>query len=102
MSTATLSDDYQIALPKEVRDSLHLKPGQQFELVSSGAVIQLIPRLSTEELKTAIAAGIASGKGSPAQEVFGRLQNKYRKQAQNSRPKLVVLPIHIKIPEVKF
>jgi AbrB family looped-hinge helix DNA binding protein len=74
MSTATLSNDYQIALPKEVRDSLHLRPGQEFELISSGSVIQLIPKLSTEELKAAIAAGIASGKGSPADEVFDRLK----------------------------
>lgn len=80
MSTATLSNDFQIALPEEVRDSLHLKPGQEFELVSSGSVIQLIPRLSAEELKTAIAAGIASGIGSPAEEVFDRLKNKYRPQ----------------------
>lgn len=81
MSTATLSTDYQIALPKEIRDFLHLRPGQEFELVSSGSVIQLIPKLSTFELKTAIAAGIASGKGRPADEAFDRLENKYRKQA---------------------
>ena len=83
MSIATLSNDYQIALPKEVRDTLHLKPGQEFELVSSGSIIQLIPKLSTDELKSAIAAGIASGKGSPTDEVFDRLENKYRKQAGN-------------------
>jgi len=82
MSTATLSSDYQIALPKELREAMHLRPGQEFELVSSGPAIQLIPKLSTEELKTAIAAGIASGKGQPADEVFDRLENKYRKQAE--------------------
>lgn len=81
MSTATLSNDYQIALPKEMRESLHLRPGQEFELVSSGTVIQLIPKLSAEELKAAIAAGIASGQGRPADEVFDRLEKKYRKQA---------------------
>lgn len=83
MSTATLSNDYQIALPKDVRDELHLRPGQEFELVSSGSIIQLIPKLSIDELKAAIAAGIASGKGRPADEVFDRLENKYRKQAGN-------------------
>jgi len=82
MSTATLSSDYQIALPKEMRDSLHLRPGQEFELISSGSVIQLIPKLSTAELKAAVAAGIASGKGHPADEVFDRLEDKYRKQAK--------------------
>lgn len=83
MSTATLSNDYQIALPKEMRDSLHLRPGQEFELVSSGSVIQMIPKLSPEELKAAVAAGIASGKGSTADKVFDRLEEKYRKQAGN-------------------
>lgn len=52
MSTATLSNDYQTALPKEVRDSLHLKPEQEFEPVSSGSVIQLIPKLSIEEIES--------------------------------------------------
>lgn len=80
MSTATLSSDYQIALPREVRESMHLRPGQEFELVSSGPAIQLIPKLSTDELKAAIAAGIASGKGRPADEVFDWLEDKYRKQ----------------------
>jgi bifunctional DNA-binding transcriptional regulator/antitoxin component of YhaV-PrlF toxin-antitoxin module len=81
MSTATLSNDYQIALPKELRQVMHLHPGQEFELVTSGPAIQLIPKLSGEELKAAITAGIASGKGRPADEVFGRLENKYSKQA---------------------
>ncbi len=82
MSTATLSSDYQISLPRELREAMHLRPGQEFELVSTGSVIQLIPRLTAEELKAAIAAGIASGKGRPAGEVFDRLENKYRKQAE--------------------
>lgn len=82
MSTATLSSDYQIALPQEVREAMHLHPGQEFELVASGPVIQLIPKLSATELKAAIAAGIASGKGRPAEEVFDRLEDKYRKQAE--------------------
>ncbi|MBI4938388.1 MAG: AbrB/MazE/SpoVT family DNA-binding domain-containing protein [Nitrosomonadales bacterium] len=81
MSTATLSNDYQIALPKEMREAMHLHPGQEFELVTSGSAIQLIPKLSGEELKAAITAGVASGKGRPADEVFDRLENKYSKQA---------------------
>lgn len=80
MSTAILSSDYQIALPKEMRDSLHLRPGQEFELVASGSTIQLIPKLSADELKAAIAAGVASGNGRPSDDVFDRLENKYRKQ----------------------
>lgn len=84
MSTATLSNDYQIALPKEMREAMHLHPGQEFELVTSGSAIQLIPKLSGKELKAAIAAGIANGKGHPAEEVFDRLENKYSKHWRGS------------------
>lgn len=82
MSTATLSSDYRISLPEELRVAMHLRPGQEFELVSIGPVIQLIPKMSAEELKIAISAGVASGKGRPADEVFDRLENKYRNQAK--------------------
>ena len=82
MSTATLSNDYRISLPDEMRKSMHLHPGQEFELTSLGSVIQLIPKLSTNELRAAIAAGIASGQGISANEVFGRLETKYRNLAK--------------------
>ena len=81
MSTATLSNDYQISLPEELREAMHLHPGQEFELISAGSVIQLIPKMSVKELSAAISAGIASGQGRPADEVFDRLESKYRKQA---------------------
>jgi antitoxin ParD1/3/4 len=38
-------------------------------------------RLQQEELRAAIAAGLASGRGRSANAVFGGLQAKYRKQA---------------------
>ena len=82
MSTTTLSSDYRIALPEEVRTAMHLHPGQEFELTSLGSVIQLIPKLSPEELRTAVAAGIASGQGIPSDEIFGRLETKYRNLAK--------------------
>ena len=82
MSTATLSSDYQISLPEELREAMHLHPGQEFELISMGSVIQMIPKMTTKELSAAISAGIASGKGRPSDEVFDRLENKYRKQTE--------------------
>ena len=78
MSTTTLSSDYRISLPEEVRVAMHLRPGQEFELTSLGSVIQLIPKLSTDELRAAVAAGITSGQSLPSGEVFGRLETKYR------------------------
>jgi antitoxin ParD1/3/4 len=38
-------------------------------------------KLQQEQLRAAIAAGLASGPGQPADGVFNRLETKYRKQA---------------------
>lgn len=78
MSSATVTSDYKITLPEELREAMHLHPGQEFELIPMGSVIQMVPKNSAEGLKTAIAAGIASGQGRPADEVFDRLEAKYR------------------------
>lgn len=78
MSTATLSSDYLISLPEDWCKSMHLQPGQEFELIPMGSIIQMVPKKSVEELKSAIAPGIASGKGRPTDEVFDRLETKYR------------------------
>ncbi len=79
MSTATVTSDCKITLPKELREAMHLQPGQEFELIRNGSGIQMVPKLSAEELRSAVAAGIASGQGRTADDVFDRLENKYRK-----------------------
>lgn len=81
MSTATVTSDYKITLPKELRDAMHLQPGQEFELIPNGSGIQMVPKLSAEKLKSAVAAGVASGQGRSAADVFNRLENKYSKLA---------------------
>ncbi len=79
MSTATLSRNNQISIPEELIKTLHLQPGQEFELLSRGSTIQLIPKLSTKALQSAIADGISSGQSRSTDEVFDRLEAKYRK-----------------------
>ncbi len=81
MSAATVTSDYKITLPKELRESMHLQPGQEFELIQNGAGIQMIPKLTAEQLKAAVAEGLTCGSGIPADEVFDRLEDKYRKLA---------------------
>lgn len=81
MSTATVTSDYKITLPEELREAMHLRPGQEFELIQNGSGIQMVPKLSAEELKSAVAQGLASGSGISAAEVFDRLEDKYRKLA---------------------
>lgn len=56
MAAATLSSKYQISIPKAVRESMALEPGQQFEMIPMGNILQLVPRKSLRELR-----GIARG-----------------------------------------
>jgi AbrB family looped-hinge helix DNA binding protein len=61
MSTVTLSSKYQLSLPKAIREAMQLQPGQQFELITMGSVIQLVPKTLIKQLR-----GIARG-ANPAQ-----------------------------------
>lgn len=56
MATATVSSKYQISLPKEVREAMHILPGQQFEFIPMGSVLQLAHKTSIKQLR-----GIARG-----------------------------------------
>ncbi|MDX8386120.1 MAG: AbrB/MazE/SpoVT family DNA-binding domain-containing protein [Gallionella sp.] len=56
MSTATLSSKYQLSLPKALREAMQLQPGQQFELIPMGTIIQLVPKTSIKKLR-----GLARG-----------------------------------------
>jgi AbrB family looped-hinge helix DNA binding protein len=56
MSTVTLSSKFQLSLPKALRDAMQLQPGQQFELIPLGNVIQMVPKVSIQSLR-----GIARG-----------------------------------------
>lgn len=46
----TVSSKYQIAIPKEVRESIHLKVGQKLDLVIVGDTIRLVPVRSIKEM----------------------------------------------------
>jgi len=39
MSTTTISPKYQVVIPKEVREKLHLKSGQRMTVVVKGGVV---------------------------------------------------------------
>lgn len=43
MTTTTLSPKYQVVIPKDVREKLHLKSGQKMTVVTKGGVIYFIP-----------------------------------------------------------
>ena len=50
MSTGTLSSKYQIVIPKEVREQLHLHGGQKFSFIVSKGVIHIVPIRPLKEL----------------------------------------------------
>ncbi len=51
MAHTTISSKYQVVIPKEVRERLHLKPGQRLAVIVRGNVISLVPELPLEELR---------------------------------------------------
>ena len=44
MATATMTSKGQMTLPKEIRDDLHLAPGDQIDIVKEGSRYVLRPR----------------------------------------------------------
>jgi len=56
MATAVVSPKYQIVIPKEIRERLHLRPGQVVSLIDRGGVISMVPQRPIAELR-----GIAKG-----------------------------------------
>ena len=51
MNTVTLSNEYQLTFPKEVRETAGLKAGTSFEVISYNNRIELIPIKPLNKLK---------------------------------------------------
>lgn len=51
MYTATLTEKFQIGIPKAFRDDLGLRAGQQFVFVAKGDAIVMIPRRDISEVR---------------------------------------------------
>jgi len=51
MSTTVISSKYQVVIPKDVREKLHLKSGQRMSVVVKGGIIYLIPERPLEFFK---------------------------------------------------
>jgi len=49
MASVTLSAEYQLSIPKEVRDEMHLRVGQKFAVIPKGDSIVLVPIRSLED-----------------------------------------------------
>jgi len=51
MQTVTVSPKYQVVIPKAVRESLGLRPGQKMQVVEYDGRIELIPERNINELR---------------------------------------------------
>jgi AbrB family looped-hinge helix DNA binding protein len=43
MARARVSSKYRIVIPKDVREQLGVRPGQEFQIVAKGGLIMLVP-----------------------------------------------------------
>lgn len=43
MTTVTVSDKYQVVIPKSVRESLHIKPGQKLDVIVYEGRAEFVP-----------------------------------------------------------
>ena len=51
MQTVTVSPKFQIVIPKTVRESLRLRPGQKMQVVEYDGRIEFIPERDITELR---------------------------------------------------
>jgi AbrB family looped-hinge helix DNA binding protein len=50
MTTSLLSPKYQVVIPKEIRKTLNLRPGQRLNFIEKDGHIELRPILMPEQL----------------------------------------------------
>ena len=51
MSTVTVSPEYQIIIPKEIRESMAIRPGHKMQILAFGDRIELIPIKPMQKMK---------------------------------------------------
>jgi AbrB family looped-hinge helix DNA binding protein len=50
MTSSLISSKFQIVIPKEIRKSMNLKPGQRLQLVERDGTIEIRPILTPDQL----------------------------------------------------
>ena len=51
VEAVTLSPKYQVVIPRRVRESMRLRPGQKLQVLEYDGRIELIPEVSITELR---------------------------------------------------
>jgi AbrB family looped-hinge helix DNA binding protein len=51
MNTVTLSPKFQVVIPQRVREHMHLRPGEKFQVIGFDDRIELIPIRPMSEMR---------------------------------------------------
>ena len=51
MNTVKVSPKYQVVIPKEVREAMDIKPGQEVAILRYGGRIEIIPMSPVKEMR---------------------------------------------------
>lgn len=51
MTVVTVSSKYQVVIPKEIRESLDIRPGQKVRVVRYGNLIEIVPERPMSEAR---------------------------------------------------
>ena len=51
MEAVKISPKYQVVIPKRIRESLDLHPGQRLQILEIGGRIELVPERTIEEME---------------------------------------------------
>lgn len=51
MATTKVSSKFQVVIPRDVREILNIRPGEQFQVLSYEGRIELVPIRSMEEMR---------------------------------------------------
>ena len=61
MARAVISPKFQIVIPKEIRERLDLKPGQQVALIERQGLITIVPQRPISELRGVLKGADTTG-----------------------------------------
>ncbi len=51
MDSVTVSPKYQVVIPKRIRESLGLRPGQKLQVVQYGDRVELVPIVPVSQMR---------------------------------------------------
>ena len=55
MTITTVSQKFQVVIPKEVREQIPIKSGQHVTMVAKNGVIYIVPRVALKKLRGSLA-----------------------------------------------